>query len=46
MADRRPGPATALSGTVTRATLGTALNAWRGGDGTAFDAVVPPNRCH
>jgi hypothetical protein len=29
-----------------RATLGTALNAWRGGDGTAFDAVVPPNRCH
>jgi len=27
-----------------RATLGTALNAWRGGDGSAFDAVVPPNR--
>ena len=25
-----------------RATLGTALNAWRGGDGSAFDAVVPP----
>jgi hypothetical protein len=41
MADRRPGHATALS-----ATLGTALNAWRGGDGTAFDAVVPPNRRH
>ena len=27
-----------------RATLGTALNAWRAGDGTAFDAVIPPNR--
>lgn len=27
-----------------RAALGTALDAWRGGDDSAFDALVPPSR--
>ena len=27
-----------------RAALGTAMDAWRGGDGAAFDALVPPRR--